>query len=540
MKISKENESLLKRYLFILIISSALARALIAYFLDLGSNEAYYWTYGLYPDVSHLDQPPMIGWFIQLFTVNLYFKGEIFLRLAAIAVGSLNTWIIFILGRRIKNELTGFYAAILYTASLYCSIFIGTFINPDTPQSLFYLLSIYFLHEGLIVKYEACDESKLLCRMSLVLAGLFIGLALLSKYSSIFLWVGVGVYVLSHDRKMLKEPFLYIAAIISALFIIPIFYWNYNNDFASFTFQGAKLLSIENGINLKFLLGEVNRAFIYNNPINILIVFAAIFSFNKRRFLKDSQYSLLLSLALPIIIFFLATSLFTETLPNWSAPGYFTLILISAAYLSSKYEIHNKGTKGIILPSPLRYSLSLFIIAITFGLAQYFTGFMNVEVKRDKDYKIGSDDFTLERYGWDKLADEFKVLREADIATKKMDAKTFILSPLWSDAALCDYYLASPNNTTVKTIGLLNETRKYAWITDELGSFKMGENAYYIESSRDKKSMLELGNRYFKHVELAKTIYIKRLHQPVLRFTIYRFRELSVIPERELCSFTKY
>ena len=245
-------------------------------------------------------------------------------------------------------------------------------------------------------------------------------------------------------------------------------------------------------------------------------------------------------MALPIIIFFLATSLFTETLPNWSAPGYFTLILISAAYLSSKYEIHNKGTKGIILPSPLRYSLSLFIIAITFGLAQYFTGFMNVEVKRDKDYKIGSDDFTLERYGWDKLADEFKVLREADIATKKMDAKTFILSPLWSDAALCDYYLASPNNTTVKTIGLLNETRKYAWITDELGSFKMGENAYYIESSRDKKSMLELGNRYFKHVELAKTIYIKRLHQPVLRFTIYRFRELSVIPERELCSFTKY
>ncbi len=540
MKVLKENESLLKRYLFILIVSSALARALIAYFLDLGSNEAYYWTYGLYPDMSHLDHPPMIGWFIQLFTVNLYFKGEIFLRLASIAIGSLNTWIIFILGRRIKNELTGFYAAILYTASLYCSIFVGTFINPDTPQSLFYLLSIYFLHEGLIVKYEVCDESKLLCRMSLVLAGLFMGLALLSKYSSIFLWVGVGVYVLSQDRKMLKEPFLYIAAIISALFIIPIFYWNYNNDFASFSFQGAKLLSLENGVNLKYLLGEVTRALIYNNPINIIIVIAAIFSFNKRRFLSDSQYSLLLSLALPIIIFFLLASLFTETMPNWSAPGYFTLILISAAYLSSKYKIHKKGTKGIILPSPLRYSLSLFIITITVGLAQYFTGFMNVEVKRDKAYKIGNNDFTLERYGWDKLADEFKALKEADIATGKMATNTFILSSLWSDASMCDYYLASPNNMVVKTIGLLNETRKYAWITDELGSLKMGENAYYIESSRDSKSLIDLGNHYFKHTELAKTLYIKRLNQPVLRFKIYRFKELSVIPERELCSFTKY
>lgn len=539
MKISKENESLLKRYLFILIGVSALVRALIAYFLDLGNNEAYYWTYGLYPDMSHLDHPPMIGWFIQLFTVNLYFKGEIFLRLASIVIGSLNTWIIFILGRRIKNELTGFYAAILYTASIYCSVFVGTFINPDTPQSLFYLLSIYFLHEGLIVKYEVCNESKILCRLSLVLAGLFIGLALLSKYSSIFLWAGVGVYVLSSDRKMLKEPFLYVAAAVSLLFLFPVLYWNYTNGFASFSFQGARLLSAENGINLKFLIGEVTGAFIYNNPVNIIITIAAIFSFKKRRFLSDSQYGLLLSLALPIIFFFLIVSLFTHTMPHWSAPGYFTLILISAAYLASKYEIQKKGTKGIILPSPLKYSLSLLIIATALGLAQYYTGFFNIELKQEKEYKIGSTDFTLESYGWDKLADEFNILRESDIASGKMTANTFILSSLWSDASHYDYYIASPNNMVVKTIGPLNETRKYAWITDKLGSFKIGESAYYIESSRDKQSMTEVGKRYFKHVELAKIIYIKRLNQPVLRFKIFRFKQLSMIPERELCSFTK-
>ena len=539
MKISKENESLLKRYLFILIGVSALVRALIAYFLDLGNNEAYYWTYGLYPDMSHLDHPPMIGWLIQLFTVNLSFKGEIFLRLASIVIGSLNTWIIFILGRRIKNELTGFYAAILYTASIYCSVFVGTFINPDTPQSLFYLLSIYFLHEGLIVKYEVCNESKILCRLSLVLAGLFIGLALLSKYSSIFLWAGVGVYVLSSDRKMLKEPFLYVAAAVSLLFLFPVLYWNYTNGFASFSFQGARLLSAENGINLKFLIGEVTGAFIYNNPVNIIITIAAIFSFKKRRFLSDSQYGLLLSLALPIIFFFLIVSLFTHTMPHWSAPGYFTLILISAAYLASKYEIQKKGTKGIILPSPLKYSLSLLIIATALGLAQYYTGFLNIELKQEKEYKIGSTDFTLENYGWDKLADEFNILRESDIASGKMTANTFILSSLWSDASHYDYYIASPNNMVVKTIGPLNETRKYAWITDKLGSFKIGESAYYIESSRDKQSMTEVGKRYFKHVELAKIIYIKRLNQPVLRFKIFRFKQLSMIPERELCSFTK-
>jgi len=290
---------------------------------------------------------------------------------------------------------------------------------------------------------------------------------------------------------------------------------------------------------LKFLLGEVTGAFIYNNPVNIIIAIAAIFGFKKRHFLSDSQYGLLLSLALPIIFFFLIVSLFTDTMPHWSAPGYFTLILISAAYLASRYEIQKKGTKGIILPSPLRYSLSLLIIATALGLSQYFTGFLNIEFKQKKEYKIGSTDFTLESYGWDKLADEFNILRESDIASGKMTANTFILSSLWSDASHYDYYIASPNNMVVKTIGPLNETRKYAWITDKLGSFKMGENAYYIESSRDKKSMTEVGSRYFKNVELAKTIYIKRLNQPVLRFKIYRFKQLSIIPERELCSFTK-
>lgn len=540
MKISNDNNSNLKRYLLLLIGISAIIRGLMAYFLDLGNNEAYYWTYGLYPDMSHLDHPPMIGWFIQLFTVNLYFKGEFFLRFAAIVIGSLNTWIIFILGRRIKNELTGFYAAILYTTSIYCTVFIGTFINPDTPQSLFYLLSIYFLHEGLIVKYEKCEESRILCRLSLIIAGLCIGLAMLSKYSSVFLWAGAGVYILTGDRKILKEPFLYISVAISLLFLMPVFLWNIDNNFASFSYQGARLLSAENGINIKFILEELSGAFMYNNPINIIIIVFAIFSYKKIKFLGNSQYNLLLSLALPIIFFFLIVSLFTDTMPHWSAPGYFTLILIAAAYLASKYQISESGGKGIVLPAPLRYSLSAVLIIISVGIGHYFTGFLNLDFKTEKDIKIGNNDFTLESYGWSKLAKEFEILREEDIKNGSMTSKTFILSSSWSDASHYDFYIASPGNMIVKTIGPLNETRKYAWITDKLGSFRFGESAYCIESSRDEKSVTEIGETYFKKVELAKTVYIKRLNKPVLRFKIYRFKELIRIPERELCSFTKF
>jgi hypothetical protein len=85
-----ERESEFKKPLLILITVSTLIRVILAFTLELGNDEAYYWTYALYPDLSHFDQPPMIGWIIQLFTLNLFLSGEIFIRLAAIVFGSIS------------------------------------------------------------------------------------------------------------------------------------------------------------------------------------------------------------------------------------------------------------------------------------------------------------------------------------------------------------------------------------------------------------------------------------------------------------------
>jgi hypothetical protein len=74
-------------------------------------------------------------------------------------------------------------------------------------------------------------------------------------------------------------------------------------------------------------------------------------------------------------------------------------------------------------------------------------------------------------------------------------------------------------------------TRKYTFTTQEQGGFKIGESAYYIESSRDHISGTLLGNKYFKRMEVAKVIYIRRMSKPVVRYTIYRFKELRLVPD---------
>ncbi|MEI6433960.1 MAG: glycosyltransferase family 39 protein, partial [Bacteroidota bacterium] len=163
--------------LIILLAVSAVVRAFIAGFIELGNDEVYYWTYAKFPALSHFDHPPMVGLVIQAFSLNLWFDNEFFIRLGSVILGTASTWLIFLIGRLIKNPLTGLYAALLFTASFYGFILSGTFILPDTPQVFFWLLSLYFLMKAL------SDESISVKSKNLMLyAGVTVGLAFLSKY----------------------------------------------------------------------------------------------------------------------------------------------------------------------------------------------------------------------------------------------------------------------------------------------------------------------------------------------------------------------
>ena len=527
-------ESAFKKPLLIIIGISALVRAFLAASLELGNDEVYYWSYAMYPDLSHFDHPPMIGWLIQLFTVNLNLNSELFIRLCSIVIGSANTWIIYIIGRRIKDEAAGFYASILYTTSIYCSIILGTFILPDTPQSIFFLLSIYFLHEALFKKYGECPESRALCNFAIILAGLFIGMAMLSKYSAAFLWVGAGLYILFFDRKRLKDPFLYLAIIVSALFLLPILIWNLNNNFISFTFHGNRVSFFGEGFNIVSFGREIIGNFLYNNPVNVVIIISALIAYSKVKFLEKRQFMLLALVSFPIILCFLFFSMFRDTLPHWSAPGYYGLMIIAGAWLSEKYKSRNIGTS---IPAPLKRAIWLITVVVTVGFIHIHTGILNFEVKQKSDLPLGKYDFTLDMYGWETLFKEFNKVREYDVNHGIMNRHSAIVSYKWFPAAHLDYYVARPAKSVVKTIGPLSDTHKYAWITKDIGGFKIGESVYYLRSSKERfDGVKEIGERYFKSTELAKTVYIFRMGKPAERYEIFRFREMTTLPDSTLTS----
>ncbi len=230
------NKSSYKFQLTALIVISTVIRGFLAATLELGNDEVYYRLYALYPDWSHFDHPMMVGIVMQVFSLNMLLQSEFFLRLGSIIIGAFNIWMMFKIGKTIKNERTGLYAALLYVASIYATVITGIFILPDTPQSLFWLLSIYLM----IVTLPAGPQFRGAAKRMLLL-GLTLGLGLLSKYTTAYLWLGAGLYVVFFRREWFKSLSFYTSAIISAICILPIIVWNVQNDFISFTFHTERV-----------------------------------------------------------------------------------------------------------------------------------------------------------------------------------------------------------------------------------------------------------------------------------------------------------
>ena len=136
----------------------------------------------------------------------------------------------------------------------------GTFILPDAPLVLFWLLSFYYF----IQTIPEFSNKKL--NLKLMLGFLFAGCAIYSKYQAVYLLLGVGLYVLLFNRSWLKNTFFYLGFVFPLIAVALIFYWNYDNDFISYKFHGNRVSLFSFKFNKNSFIREILGQFLYNNP----------------------------------------------------------------------------------------------------------------------------------------------------------------------------------------------------------------------------------------------------------------------------------
>ncbi len=505
-----------KKSVWLLMALSFVIRAVLSYVLEFGNDEVYYRLYALYPQWSYFDHPLMVGLVMRIFTVNLLFQNEFFFRLGSVVLGTLNIWLVFGIGKTLKNERTGFIASLLYTASIYVFVITGIFILPDTPQSTFWLLALHYMFKALPNPGEKSAHKQIL------LFGLFAGMGIISKYTSVFLWSGAVLYVVIYKRQWLNEKSLYISLLISFFVSLPVLIWNVENNFVSLFFHGERVGFWGKGININTFLREISGEFLYNNPVNFILVMVAVIAFLRGKFTLEKQRGeMMLLTALPMIVLFILFSLFKPTLPHWTAQGYTTLIFLAAAWLSEK--------SGEAVPLPVKVSLTLLAVILLLGTVQIKTGILYAD-KNGEITRKGHNDPSLDMYGYGQIGKAFARIVKKDRETGKVSSNIFLTGNKWFPLANFDYYAASPLGIKTLAIGKLQDIHQYAWINGLRGGFKKGADAYYITDSRIFRPPGAGMKKYFEKTEIPDTIAVYRNGKIVKYAFVYRLKNLKKIP----------
>ncbi len=487
-----------RNYTLLLIAISTLFRIFWASQLEFGNDEVYYWLYAKYPDISHFDHPGMVGFFIQFFSLNLFFDAELAIRLAAIIPISISMYVVFLIGRFLKDDVVGFISVLLFNISIYGLIISGTFILPDAPMVLFWLMSFYFLIQVILKSPENSSSLKLF------LGFLCIGLAIYSKYQAVYLLLGVSLYVLFFNRKWLQKWTFYLAFIFPILAFLAIFYWNYQNDFISYKFHNNRVSFFSLSFNKDSFLREILGQFVYNNPYIFFSIVLMLIAYFKKKFLFDSKIvSFFFLFSLPLIATTIYLSISRDTLPHWSGVAYLTLLPLIAVYISNQKNIKRNLIRGF----------SFLTILLSFITLEINNGWILPTQKSEIKETLGRQDALMDLYGWQQASEKVSKV----LVDKKLTHLP-IISEKWFPAAHIDYYIARPNNMLVYGVGDLQSIHKYYWINKEHP--ELNNKVLYITDSRNYKNPKEIFVD-FDEFSLVKTIPIFRNKKAVKNVFIY-------------------
>ncbi|TRX42313.1 ArnT family glycosyltransferase [Flavobacterium restrictum] len=497
-----------KHKLFLLIAVATLVRCCIATTLNLGNDEVYYLTYAQHLQWNYFDHPPMVALLIRLTTLNLWLTNDFFVRLGSILFSGINTYLIYAIGTKIKNENTGFIAAVLFSTSIYSSIIAGVFILPDAPQLFFWMVSLW-----LLIEIVTTNTSKNQLNINLLLFGLTTGLCVMSKIHGVFLWLGFGLYILIYKRNLLSNVYLYLAVLLTLMLISPILFWNIDNHFITYTFHSNRV-SIHSGLNSSSFFRELFGGILYNNPINYFLISITLIAMCKNQItLAQPVKRILLLSGLPLLVIILFISLFRDTLPHWSGPGFTALLLLAACFIDDKTKLNTTN-----ISKAVAYSGVLILVVVVSGILviNYYPG----TIGDKKEESLGKKDVTLDMYGWDFFKKEFDNLHQKDLYLKKTKTN-FIITNKWFPGAHIDNYIAQPLHLDFVALGKLEDIHTYAWLNAYRKKIKKGDDAYFITVSNSFSNPKDSYKMLFEKINSPVIIKQYRNNKPTRNMLVY-------------------
>ena len=330
-------------------------KAFLSYVLELHPDEAYYWLWSRRLAMSYYDHSPMVAYFIRLTT--FFSHNELAVRFSTIIVTVILSYVIFKFTKKIfsatvissadVNSTTLASAAVVLLNTLPIMLVGSIVITPDTPLLLFYGLALVSLYN--FISYEKTKD--------IYFTGLFLGLAMLSKYTALFFLPCLLLYMISVKKfHWFKNPHFYGAGLLALAIFSPVLIWNTQHGWISFNHQVTNRLT-----DATFRFGRVGdylggQMLAFGPVVFVPAFLGGIYTFfcalkkANAKMMFNAKILFLLSFALPPIVFFIFVALKRNPGANWPAFAYIPLSIFTVYYLLNGGEFKKKLlTWGIAL-----------------------------------------------------------------------------------------------------------------------------------------------------------------------------------------------
>jgi len=482
----------------LLIVGFTLLRLLLAAVLPLLSQEAYYWSWSRHLAWSYFDHPPLTSYSIALTTAVLG-QTAFGIKSAAVlwALGWNLMWLRLVLDMYGDRRLAFWSLAALNMTLLYQACALGP--TPDAP--------LLFAWTGAIwAVWRLTVTGK---GWWWFVAGAFVGLSWLGKYSGVLLLPVVFLYLLASKdlRDWLLKPQPYLAALLAAAMFAPVVYWNAQNDWASFAFQGSRRIGEMGGLKPRYFLALVVTQFLLVTPYLFVMAMAALgrgARAGMARTLDHRSRLLLLSAAVPMLLFTLVSFRSLVKL-NWLIPAFWSLIILGTHHVLALRDGQKRLLRGLASSAVLMVIAGGVVMLPSLPLAE-------------------------EQTNWSGFDETAARVERIEAALKAEGVQTFVFSPNYKISSLMRFYLKGQPRTYAQDI--YGEKALQFDFFPLNGDLK-GQTGLFISDQPASDLYIPVLKAWFDKVELVDVIEPKSFGKSARTIRIYRCTGYRGHPRRK-------
>jgi 4-amino-4-deoxy-L-arabinose transferase-like glycosyltransferase len=307
---------------WVILLACAL-RLVFAFYTGLGIDESYMVAASNHFAASYFDHP-LASWWLELGSRRLFGNADpIVVRLPFVVLSAVSSWLIYRLTTRLYGQRAAFWAVVAYSISPVFSLAFGVWVLPDGPLDTALLAAAYALSQALgIAETPAAPKPGWWWA-----AGVFAGLALLSKYNAALVLSGAVLVLLTDPiaRRELRRVAPWAAGVLAVLMFTPVLVWNATHGWQSFHYQGDRATGfhVHPFAPLTIWGGEA----LYLLPWLWLPMVCLLIGGLRRGPAERRGWMLSLLAVIPVVLF-AVIGLWSSTriLYHWAMPGYLMLL----------------------------------------------------------------------------------------------------------------------------------------------------------------------------------------------------------------------